>query len=149
MLVVCRSDEVLACELLEAIRRARRWHLELLTFVRGEFGGRFEHHGGAEVRELLEPSSSVGRERGVARGGDDSLVGGQQVVGVGMKIGDPSDHRGTRHELVAVGGELGEKCRIARIALDERVPRVRVVAPSELPILREVVETDDGVAPTK
>ena len=69
----------------------------------------------------------VRRDRGVAGRGDDPLVGGEQVVGVGVEVGDAADQRGAGDEVVAVGEQLGHQLDVAGVALDEPVVRVVVV----------------------
>jgi hypothetical protein len=89
------------------------------------------------------------RDRGVALGGHDPLVGREQVVGVRVEIGDATDQGGPGDEVVAVGEQVGEQPDVARVTLDERVRRVVVVGLPHLPVLRVVVQADHGVAPVE
>ena len=52
--------------------------------------------------------------------GDDPLVGGEQVVGVGVEVGDAADHRRAGDEVVAVRQQVGHQLDVAAVALDER-----------------------------
>jgi hypothetical protein len=63
-----------------------------------------------------------------------------------VEIRDPSDHRGSGDELVAVARELGQQGRVLGVALDETVARVVVEAALERPVLAVVVDADDLVA---
>ena len=82
----------------------------------------------------------------VAGRGDDALVGREQVVGVGVEVGDAADQRRAGDEVVAVAEQLGHQLGVAGVALDEVVVRVVVVGLRDRPVLREVVEPDDLVA---
>ena len=62
-----------------------------------------------------------------------------------MEIGDASDHRGARDQLVAVRGELGQKFGVLGVSLDEVVARVAVEAALDRPVLAEVVDADNFV----
>ena len=87
--------------------------------VEGQEVGGLEHHGGREVGHLLEASGVVGFDRGVTRGGDDALVGGQQVVGVGVEVGDPADHGRAGNEVVAFHQQLRHQVDVPGIPFDE------------------------------
>ena len=102
--------------------------------------GRLEHHGRREVRDLAQPPGPVRGDRRVAGGRHDPFVGGEQVVGVRVEVGDPADHRGPGDEVVAVGQQVGEQAGVARVALDEPEPRMAVVAVRHRAVLRVVVE---------
>ncbi len=146
VLVPCGVREVLDRQLLEAVGRQRRGHLTLLTLERRPGVGRLEHHRGAQVGDLLEPTVAGRGDGGVARRGDDALVGGQQVVGVGVEVGDAADHRRAGDEVVAVHQQLGHERGVLHVRLDQPVVGVVVVAAGDLAVLRVVVDADDGVA---
>ena len=63
-----------------------------------------------------------------------------------MEVADPTDHRGRRHDLVAIGGEVSQEGRVLRVALDEAVVRVIVERLGNAAVLGEVVEADDVMA---
>ncbi len=63
-----------------------------------------------------------------------------------MEVADATDHGGPRHHLVTVGGQFGEKAHILRIALDQPVVRVMIVAAGHRPVLTEVVDPNHLVA---
>ena len=63
-----------------------------------------------------------------------------------MEVGDAADHRRSGDEVIAVRDQLGHEAEVAAVALDEAIPRVRVVGPGDRSVLREVVDPDDLVA---
>ena len=91
---------------------------------------------------LLQPALPVRRDRRVAGRRDDPLVGGEQVVGVGVEVGDPADHGRAGDEVVAVGQQVRHQPDIARIALDELIVRMIIVGLGHLAVLGEVVHPD-------
>ena len=104
--------EVLRGQLLEAVRRDRRG--------RGRAGrprasGRRSptRRPSTSSRTTIRSSSPapVRLDRGVEGGGEDPLVLGQQVVGELVEVADPADHRGRRHDLVAVRRQLAQQRR--------------------------------------
>ena len=112
---------------------------------RGPPVGRLEDHGRAEVRHLLQPTRPVGDDRGVARGGNDPFVGGEQVVGVRVEVRDPADHGRAGNEMVAVaaasssGRRLGSRPRRTCRGDGRRMT-------SDRPVLGKVVDPDHVVA---
>ena len=88
------------------------------------------------------PPSGDGR---IERRGEDPLVLREQVVGELVEVADPADHRRSRHDLIAVRGELRQQRDVLGIALDEPVARVTVVRLGQPTVLREVIEPDDVV----
>ena len=137
--------EVLHRELLEAVGRQRRRDLALLALVGRPLGGALEHHRGGQVGDLLQPALLVGRDGGVAGRRDDPLVGGQQVIGVGVEVGDTADHGRARDELVAVGQQPGHQADVPRVALHQLIPRMVVVGLPDFPVFGKVVHPNDGV----
>jgi len=89
----------------------------------------------------------VGGDGGVAGGGHDAFVGGEEVVGVGVEVGDAADEGGAGDEVVAVAGEFGHQVDVAGVAEDEAVAFVAVVAAGDRAVLGVVVQADDFVAP--
>ena len=87
------------------------------------------------------------RDRRIARAGNDSLVGGEQVVGEGVKVGNASDHRGPGNQVIAIGDERCHERDILRVSFHEGVPRVVIVGVGHRPVLGEVVNTDNLVPP--
>ena len=85
----------------------------------------------------------------VARGGDDALVRGQQVVGVGVEVRDPADHRSAGDEVVAVQQQLRHQVDVPGIPFHERVRPVIVVGLRDPAVLREIVDTDHFVTATE
>ena len=76
---------------------------------------------------------------------DDALVGREQVVRVGVEVGDPADQRRARDDVVAVAGQVGEQRGVARVTDDESVLGVVVVRLGDRAVLRVVVDADDGI----
>ena len=88
---------------------------------------------------------AVGLDRRIARGGDDALVGGEQIVGVGVEVRDAADHGGAGDQVVAVGEQPLQQVDVAGIPLDQTVARGTVVRLGNRPVFGEVVESDDLV----
>jgi hypothetical protein len=86
---------------------------------------------------------------GVAGRGHDPLVGGEQVVGVGVEVRDAADQGRAGDEVVAVGQQPRHQLHIAGVALDEVVVRVAVVGLDDRPVLGVVVDADHDVATAK
>jgi hypothetical protein len=85
-------------------------------------------------------------DRRVAGGRDDALVGREQVVRVGVEVGDAPDHRRAGDEVVTVLQQPGHQLGVTSVTLDEPVVRVVVVGLPDLSVLREVIDPDDRVA---
>src|SRR6202042_3065636 len=81
----------------------------------------------------------AGGQRGVAGGRDDPLVGGEQVVGVGVEIGDAADQGRGCDEVVAVGQQLRHQPDVAGVALNEPVARMVVVGLHDPAVLGQVI----------
>jgi hypothetical protein len=88
-------------------------------------------------------------DRRVAGGGDDPLVRRQQVVGVGVEVGDAADHRRPGDEVVAVFEQAGHQLDVAAVTLDQRVVRIFVVGLLDPAVLGEVVDADNLITPVK
>ena len=145
VLVPGRLREVLDGQLLEAVRRQRRRDRPLVTLHRGPVVRRLVDHRAGQVGDLAEAAGAVGGDRGVALGGHDPLVGGKQVVRVGVEVGDPADQRRAGNHVVAVGQEPGDQVDVAGVALGEVVVGVVVVGLLHGAVLRVVVEAAHGV----
>ena len=89
---------------------------------------------------------AVGLDGGIAGGGDDPLVGGQQVIGVGMEVRDAADHGCTGNEVVAVDQEIRQEIDIPSITFDEAVPGMVVIRPADRAVLGIVVDADHVMA---
>ena len=72
--------------------------------------------------------------------------GGQQVVRIGVEVGDAADHRRAGDEVVAREQQLGHQVGVPRVAFDQPVVRVGVVGLGDAPVLRVVVDPHDLVA---
>ena len=140
------SGVVLDRKLLESVGGERRRNFALVTFLARPMLGRLEDHRRAHVGHLLQPAFTVGPDGCVARRRHDPFVRGQQVIGVGMKVGDPADHRRRRDEMVAVGGQLGHEIDITTIAFNKGVALVVVIALGRRAIFGIVVDADNLVA---
>ena len=137
--------EVLRRELLEAIRGDGRWAGELGSLGSREYRGGLEHHGRGDDHDALEAPVRM-RVDGCTEGRrEDALVLCEQVERIPVEVADAADHRCRRDHLVTVLGQLGQQHLILGVALDEGVPRVRVVAPGDGAVLAEVVNADDRV----
>ena len=88
----------------------------------------------------------VGLNRCVARRRHDPLVGGQQIVGVGVEVGDPPDHCRACDEVIASGQQPCEQLGIAGVTLDELEALGMVVGLGYRTVLGEVVDADHLVA---
>ena len=66
----------------------------------------------------------------------------QQVVGVGVEVRDPADHRRAGDEVVAVHEQVGHERRVLDVALDEPVAGVVVVGLRDRAVLGVVVDAD-------
>jgi hypothetical protein len=109
--------------------------------------GGLEHHRRAHVGDLLEPATLLEHlDGGIARRRHDALVVGDQVVGVGVEVGDAADEGGAGDEVVAVGEQFGHEVGVAAVALDQPVARVGVVGLGDLAVLGVVVDADHRVA---
>ena len=146
VLVPRGPGEVLHRQLLEPVRGQRRRYLPLLPLVGGPFVGALEDHRGGQVGDLAQAPVAVRGDGGITRRGDDPLVGREQVIGVGVEVGDPADHRGARDEVVAVGQQFGQQADVPGVTLDKPVARIVVVGLPDLPVLREVVQACHRVA---
>ena len=82
---------------------------------------RLEHHRARQVRDLCQPPGAMGLDCGIALGGHDPLVGREQVIGIGVEVGDSADQRGPGDEVITVGEQPGEQVDVARITLDKGV----------------------------
>jgi hypothetical protein len=145
VLLVRGAREVLHRELLEPVRRPRGRDLQLLALERRPRRRRLEHHRRADERDLLEAAVAMRGDGGVARGRDDALVGGEEVVGVRVEVGDPPDHRRAGDQVIGVACELGEHRHVARVGFDEAVVRVVAVRLRHRAVLRMVVDADHAV----
>ena len=63
-----------------------------------------------------------------------------------MEVADAADHRRGSDDLIAVRGQVAHEGFVLRVALDERVARVAIVALCRLAVLAEVVDADYFVA---
>ena len=82
----------------------------------------------------------------VESGSGDALVLRQQVVGELVEVADAADHGRRRHEVIAAFQQLVQQLFVFRIALDEAVVGMFVVALLYPAVLAEVVQADDVVA---
>jgi hypothetical protein len=62
-----------------------------------------------------------------------------------VEVRDAADHGRAGHDVVALGGQLDHQLGILRVALDQPVARMRVVAAPHGPVFAEVVQADDLV----
>lgn len=147
VLVPRGAGEVLDGELLEPVRRQRRRDLPLVALLGGPLIGGLEHHRRAHVGHLLKATRLECLDGGIAGRGHDPFVVGQEVVGVGVEVGDPADQRSPGDEVVAVGEQLGHQVDVACVTLDQAVVGVVVVGLGHLAVLGVVVDPDHGVAP--
>ena len=145
VLLVSALGEILAGELLEAVRGDRRRARELGALGCGEDAGGLVDHRRAHHDDPLEAPAPVGRDRRVEGRRQDALVLGDEVVGELVEVADPPDHRRGGDHLVAVRRQPGEQVDVLRIALDEAVAWVVVVRAGERAVLAEVVDPDDFV----
>ena len=146
VLLVGGAREVLDGELLEAVGGTGWGDLALLALTRRPRRRRLENHRRADVGDLLETGVAEGADGGVAGRRDHALIGGQQVVRIGVEVGDAADHRRAGHEVVAREQQLGHQLGVSRVAFDEPVVRVGVVRLGDAPVLRVVVDPHDLVA---
>ncbi len=63
-----------------------------------------------------------------------------------MEVGNATDHGGTGDKVVAVGKQRAHEVDIARVAFDEPIARVVVVAAPNGSVFRVVVDADHFVA---
>jgi hypothetical protein len=118
----------------------------LLALIGRPFVRVLEDHGGGQVGDLAQPAIPVRGDRRVTGRCDDALVRGEQVIGIGVEVGDAADHRSTRDEVIALGQQLRYQSDVPGVALDEPVMGVIVVRLLDLPVLGEVVEAYHRVA---
>ena len=83
----------------------------------------------------------MGVDGGITARGYDPFVGGQQIVRIGVKVGDPADHRSACDEVVTIGQQAGHQADITCVTLDERVVRMTVVGLRGPAVLREIVDS--------
>jgi hypothetical protein len=144
-----RPRVILHRQLLKPVRRQRRRNPPLVTLLRRPLLSRLEHHRRRHVGDLLQPAIPMRRNRRVTRRRHDPLIGRQQVIGVGVEIRNPTDHRRTRDEMITIRGQLGNQPGIPRITLDKPVRRIVVIAVRHRPVLGKVVQPDHLVATAK
>ena len=149
VLFPCGTGEVFHRELLEAVRRKGRRDLPFVPFPGRPVVSALVHHRGTDIGHLLQRAGLVRQQRGITTRRHDPLVGGEKVVGIGMEVRNPADHRRPRDEVIAVFQQIGQQAGIARVALDEVVIRVIVEAVLHRPVLGEVVDADHSVAPVE
>ena len=66
-----------------------------------------------------------------------------------MEVGDATDHRGARDELITVSEEFRHQLDVTCIAFDEPVVGVFVVGPLRLSVLGEIVDANHLVTPVE
>ena len=76
------------------------------------------------------------RSNGCITGGrEDPLVGGEQIVCVGMEVRDPADHRRAGDQVLTAGQRVGHQTRVACVPADEPVARMAVEGADDVPVL--------------
>jgi hypothetical protein len=78
-----------------------------------------------------------------------ALVARQQVVRVPVEVGDAADHGGTGDQVIAPLKQPVHQPGVAGVAHDEPEPRIIVIRARHRPVLRQVVEADNVVAPSE
>lgn len=119
--------------------------LAFVALCGGPVLGRLEHHRGGEVGDLFQAAVGVGGDRGVTLGGHDPFVGGEQVIGVGVEVGDAPDQGRPGDEVVTVHQEFGHQLHIPGVALDEGVVGVLVIGLHDGAVLGVVVDAEHRV----
>jgi len=88
----------------------------------------------------------VSLDRRVDRRGDDALVLGEEVVGVGVEVRDSADERCPGDEVVDILEEADHEVLVGNVPDDQLVVGVVVVRLDDPPVLRIVVDSDDLIA---
>jgi len=85
----------------------------------------------------------VGVDCRIERGGGQTLVLREQVVGEGMKVSDAADHRGPGDEVIAAVEQPADEFHVFGVTPHEAVSRMVAAGGPQLAIFGEIVEADD------